>query len=350
MNKQELLKQADYTFQRGNRALAQKYLSDVLAAYPNDEAAWMLFAHVAEEQGRKLECYARVLKINPNNNEAKIGLLRIKSISPTLPKHHHVDQNPWQITNPVKSILRSVIVVIAIILGLGTTTYAIARSNPESTVAKLIIPATPTPFIQSLADDIAAQTRAQVGAVYPQYAPLLDALIGLAVKNADSGMDGAPQRPGAEITPFEGAAEEARTKLEEALPQSGALSSVTLNEQQLTSWLTMEMKNNPDLPLSDIQVYLRDDRIKIWGMVSGSTNSTSALIVGTLSAADLNSQLSVQLESVQIGQQTLPDMLVSQAESWLNQWISEKINDQVAGLEIMNINISSGLITISGMR
>ena len=35
MNKQELLKQADYTFQRGNRELAKKYLAELLTKYPN---------------------------------------------------------------------------------------------------------------------------------------------------------------------------------------------------------------------------------------------------------------------------------------------------------------------------
>ena len=42
MNRQELLKQADYNFQRGNRALAKKYLLDLLTAHPNDVPAWML--------------------------------------------------------------------------------------------------------------------------------------------------------------------------------------------------------------------------------------------------------------------------------------------------------------------
>lgn len=349
MNKKELLRQADYTFQRGNRALAGKYLSEVLAAHPNDEAAWMLLARVEQEKERRIECYERALKINPKNNEAKIGLIRIKSISPTLPLNSIAQENPWQTQRPWKNVLRGVIIAAVVLIGLATTTYAIARNNPESTVAKLILPASPTPFIENLAQDIAAQTRAEVSAGYPQYASLVDTLIGLAIRNAENGMDGAPERPGAEIIPFEGAGEEARAKLQQALPGPGSLSSVTLNEQEITSWLTVELNHSPDLPLSEIQVYLRDDRIQIWGMVSGSSNSTSALIVGVLSP-DLNGKPGVQIESLQIGQQVIPDILMTQAESWLNQLIIEQINNQVPGLEIMNINIGNGLITISGMR
>jgi hypothetical protein len=111
----------------------------------------------------------------------------------------------------------------------------------------------------------------------------------------------------------------------------------------------MEMKNNPDLPLSNVQVYLRNERIQIWGMVTGSTNSTAALIVGNLEI-DANKKPNIKVESVQIGTQTIPAPLVSQMEGWLNQMLNEKIDKQAPGLEIMIINISNGLVTISGMR
>ena len=87
MTKQELLKQADYTFQRGNRELAKKYLSDFLAKYPEEEAAWMLMARILEDPEQKTACYERVLKLNPNNAEAKIGLTRIKLPGKTIPKN-----------------------------------------------------------------------------------------------------------------------------------------------------------------------------------------------------------------------------------------------------------------------
>ena len=349
MNRQELLKQADYVFQRGNRALALKILSDLLAIHSDDEQDWMLKGRVEADPEHRIQCYERVLQINPRNNEARIGLIRLKSISPTLPLTHPAQPSPWQVTTPARKPLRSAAIILALLLGMVTTTYVIAKNNPESSVAKWLIPSSPTPLAQALEEDIAAQTRAEVSAEYPQYALLLDTLIGLAVKSAEGGMDGAPTRPGAEIIPFEGAGIEARAKLQRALPQPGSLASVTLDEQQVTSWLDMTLKESPDLPLSEVQVYLRDGRIQIWGMVNGVTNSTSALIAGTLTP-DLNGMPGVELESIQVGSQAVPDLLLTQGEAWLNQLISQQINEQVPGLEIMNINISNGLITISGMR
>jgi len=351
MTKQELLKQADYNFQRGNRRLAKKLLSDYLASYPNDEAGWMLMARIEEDKERQIHCYERVLKINASNNEARIGLARLRSVSPTLPRPDQITASLGQQSpKPYKNILRTGLVIGILVFLFGTTTLVLAGNNPESKIAQLFALGTPTSFPESdLAANVAPQTRAQVNEQYPQYASLVDALINFAVQNSSNGMDGAPQRPGAEIIVSDQAGLEAKTAIEAALPQPGALSSTTISEQQVTSWLALELKNNPDLPLSGVQVYLRDGKIQVWGMVSGNTDATSALIVGTINIDD-NQQPYFKLESMQIGQQVIPAIMVSQVESWLNQLLSESIKSQLPGLELMNVNVTNGLITVSGMR
>ena len=348
MTKQELLKQADYTFQRGNRELAKKYLQDFLVQYPQEEAAWMLMAKMVDEPQQKIECYQRVLKINPNNNEAKIWIARIESPTKPLPRNNPPSQ--FEVSRPYKKVLRWVGVFTVLVILFGATSFVVARRNPESTVAKMLIIATPTMFTEiSSAGDVAAQTRAEMSVKYPQYATMVDALIGFAVNNANSGLEGAPERPGAEIIPSDETAQEVKIKLEKSMPAPGSLSSVSLTERQLTSWLAMEMKGNPDLPLSNVQVYLRDDKIQIWGKVTGSTDSTPALLVGNL-MIDSNKKPNIEIESMQIGTQVLPGVLVSQMESWINQMLLENIEKQAPGLELMNVNVSNGMVTIAGMR
>jgi len=349
MTKQELLKQADYNYQRGNRELAKKYLSDLLAAYPNEEAAWLLLAKVVEEKERKIECYKRAIKINPGNNETRIALTRIDSSNPTLPLNGRLSITPAQSSKPYKSTLRAILAGVVVLFIFGTTTLVVARNNPESKVAKLLIKATPDVYGIAIESDIASDTRAEISVKYPQYAPLVDALLQFAIENSDNGMEGAPDRPGDPIMTSDNVALEAKAMFANSIPQPGSLSSTTITEQQITSWLAMEMKNSPDLPLSDVQVYLRGGQIQIWGMVNGSTDSTSALLTGTVSI-DSYSQPVFTLESMQIGQQTVPDILLSQAEAWLNELLAEKINSQIPGLKLMNINVTNGLITVSGMR
>ena len=349
MKKQELLKQADYNYQRGNRELAKKYISDLLTEYPNEEAAWLLLAKVVEDKESKIKCYRRAIKINPGNNETRIALIRIDTSSPTLPLNGRYSITPAQSPKPYKSTLRAILVVVVGLVIFGTTTLVVARNNPESKVAKLLIQATPNVYGNAIESDIASDTRAEISQNYPQYAPLVDALLQFAVENSDSGMEGAPERPGDPIITSDKVALDAKTMLVSSIPQPGSLSSATITEQQITSWLAMEMRNSPDLPLSDVQVYLRGGQIQIWGMVNGSTSSTSVLLSGVV-GIDSNAQPVFTLESMQIGQQAVPDILLSQAEAWLNEILAEKINSEIPGLQLMNVNVTNGLITISGMR
>lgn len=349
MNKQELLTQADYTFQRGNRELAEKYLLELLTEFPKEEAAWMLLARVVEEKERKIECYECVLKLNPENREAKLALTRVRAtLNPTLPRQHTA---PWQPKkNPYRNLLRGSLIVVILFLLFGTTTYVIALNNPNSPVAKVLSISTPDLYNNlPLAGDVAPKTRADVSKKYPQYATLVNALLSFAVQNAKDGMDGAPERPGDEIVVSDQSGREAKQILENSLPQPGALTSVTITEQQMTSWLAMAMKSNPDLPFSGVQVYLRDGKVQIWGIVNGSDTTTSALIVGEVTI-DSNKQPYFKIESMQIGKQVIPTLLVSQMESWINQVMAETINEQIPGLELMNVKVTNGLITVSGMR
>ncbi len=348
MNKQELFKQADYTFQRGNRNLAKKYLAELLAAYPNDEPAWMLLARVVEEKERKVECYQRVLKLNPNHAEAKLALERVRTaINPNTRPHHTLQ--PIKENSPYRTVLRSGLAALLIFLFFGTGTFVIARNNPNSQLAWALGGVTPTPAGAQLADDVAPQTRAEVSAQYPQYAPLMDALLGFAIDNSENGMEGAPERPGDRILASDATGLEAKSMLEKSLPQPGTMTTVTITEQQLTSWIAMELKNNPDLPLNEIQVYLRDSTVQVWGMVNGSEGSTSALVVGELTIDD-NKYPYFKIESMQIGQQVVPGIFVSQMEAWLNQALSEAINQQAPGLSLVSLKVTSGLITVSGTR
>lgn len=343
MTKQELFKQADYTFQRGNRELAKKYLTEYLAAHPKDEAAWMLMARIEEKKEGIIQCYERVLKINPNNNEAKLGLVRIRSkANPTLP-------NLKGVPAPNKNRLRVGLLALAVVTLFATTSLVIARNNPASQMAQALALSTPDIYGAALAEDVAPEIRAQVSESYPQYAQLIDALIGFAIANTDNGMEGAPERPGAEIMVSEQAGMEAQSMLEKTFIQTESLNSVSITEQQVTSWLAINMSKNPNLPLSDVQVYLRNGKVQIWGMVDGAEGSTSALIVGTVSI-DNSKQPSFKIESLQIGQQVVPNLLLAQVEKWVNQSIKDAIAKNAPGLELMNVNVTNGMISISGMR
>ncbi|MCZ2127620.1 MAG: hypothetical protein LC099_07585 [Anaerolineales bacterium] len=351
MNKQELYKQADSAYQRGNRQLAKKYIADLLAVSPNDEAAWLLLARVADEKERKVQCYERVAKINPKNQETKLALSRARAaLDPTLPLARHAQMRTPQIFSR-QNILRGAIVALAVFLTFGASAFALNRVGGDTPIAKMLLAATPDLLSGSaaLGSDVAPKTRAEVGELYPQYAAAVDALLSVALDSAKDGMENAPKRPGDSIVVSDILGKEARSILENGLPQPGTMTSITITEQQVTSWLALEMKNSPDLPLSDVQIYLRDGKAQIWGMINGKENSTSALAVGELS---INAQKlpQIKIESLQIGGTSAPSFLLAPMESWLNQALIEAINEEAPGLQLVNLKVTNGLITASGTR
>jgi len=169
------------------------------------------------------------------------------------------------------------------------------------------------------------------------------------VDSAENGMDGAPTRPGNQMSISDQTGKQARSILENALPQPGSSASVSLSQQQVTSWMALELKNSPDLPVHDVQVYFENGEIQAWGIIEGQSNSTSALATGTVNV-DANGIPTIKINSVQIGQKQVSSILLSQAESWLNQMLLEEINKQRPGLRITRVDIGGGVITISGTR
>ncbi len=351
MSNDNQLAQAQQAFQQGDKLTAQKLLAQLITREPRNESAWMLMARVVAEKERRIECYERVIKLNPNNFDAKKDLVRLQFPGYTFDAQHGiVVENSSQLSKRFNFLMRSSFAVMAILLILASTTFAIAKNNPQSPVAKFFISSTPTSDGQYPGvGDVASKTRADVKEKYPQYAPLVDALIGFAVNSAENGMDGAPARPGNQMSVSDQAGKQARSIFANGLSQPGSSASVRLSQQQVTSWVALELKNSPDLPAHDVQVYFQNGQIQIWGIVEGQANSTSALGIGTV-GIDSNGNPCLQIQSVQIGQKQVPSILLSQAGNWLNQLIVEEINKQAPGLRITRVDIGGGVIAIYGTR
>ena len=340
MKRKELLKQAHYAFQRGNRELARRLLAELLEEHPGDEAAWMLMARVVSSREKRIQCYERVVKINPRNREAGIELRRLQSPGYVF--------EPGAVKKPSKGLgtfTRPAFFTLASVLVFASATFVLAKTDPGSALAGLLQPV----FAAELSDPVAGGAAAKVRGKDPQGAAFFDALIGLAADSASWGMEGAPARPGPQITVSQQVGDEARAMLASAVPQTGFTSSVTLSQGQITSWLATAMQNSPDLPLKDIQVYFLDDQFQLWGIIENGTGSTSALVTGTMRAGQSGSA-EIRIEAIQIGTTEVPSLLLSQAESWLNQLIADSIQSQAPGLRIKQVILGNGAITLTGAR
>ncbi|MGI9036105.1 MAG: response regulator [Pyrinomonadaceae bacterium] len=77
---QSLLKKANFAAISGERETALQLLEEAAQAAPDLEEVWMLKAYLADESQKKIECYEKVLRSNPDNEAAQAGLSSIRAI------------------------------------------------------------------------------------------------------------------------------------------------------------------------------------------------------------------------------------------------------------------------------
>ncbi|MBN1304872.1 MAG: hypothetical protein JXA13_10595 [Anaerolineales bacterium] len=61
----------------GNEARGRALLVDALRDDPKDESAWLLLAKVVSDKKQREDCLTQVLKINPENEIARLGLAKL---------------------------------------------------------------------------------------------------------------------------------------------------------------------------------------------------------------------------------------------------------------------------------
>jgi tetratricopeptide (TPR) repeat protein len=93
-NKQ--LKQAISAYKSGEKQKAQKLLARLVKAEPDNEEAWFWLAACIENLEQRQYCLKRVLKINPNNNQARRALK----------KSEELQASQQAITQPTKKVAR----------------------------------------------------------------------------------------------------------------------------------------------------------------------------------------------------------------------------------------------------
>ncbi len=71
--------QASAAAASGDKSQAESFLDEAFGYEPNLEQGWLLKAHLADSFDTKIECFERILKINPENNVAQANFLSLKS-------------------------------------------------------------------------------------------------------------------------------------------------------------------------------------------------------------------------------------------------------------------------------
>lgn len=335
MDDHESLARIRASLEKGERKSAKKDLANFLTRFPREEAAWMLMAQTVEDQRQKKDCYERVISINPKNLAAKKELVRLDYPGYTFdPRRGIVPEASKETRGRVVGTTRAILVAMIILFVLAGGAIAYAKNNPESSLAQ-ILPDLPSVNLERLNP--------------LQYDSPEDALIAFAKDAAKTGMDGAPEKPGTGYAPSLSVGKNTFIRLGSSVPAVGNSVTVRVTEAEATSMAAYMLSQNPQLPARNVQVYFRDGKVKIWCIVVGDGNTTSALLTASVSV-DANGMPSFQIESAQAGREKLQGALLAQAQFNVNQAIQDAIGAQAPGAKVSHVAVGGGVISVTVSR
>jgi len=139
------------------------------------------------------------------------------------------------------------------------------------------------------------------------------------------------------------------TSAEEQVRESGELDLV-LSESEVTSTITVALEKYDTVPINDVQVFLRDDRLRINGSYQDGNLSLPLAIVAQPEVSP-GGQFSLALESVKLGPVSAPDVLTEELQSVMDQQVTNAVVEQVGdSFVVTEVRIDDGFITIRGYQ
>jgi hypothetical protein len=159
---------------------------------------------------------------------------------------------------------------------------------------------------------------------------------------------GGPEAPGPEITPVGD-----MDSIEQAWTDAVAFSAegtvvVTFSEAQMTAFLQQKLDANPDNTFHTAQVFFRDGRIKVYGVLSGGSVTASAILILRPEVTP-EGRIDFVMETAQVGPINLPAGLLSAVSDVLTEAFTGSVGSLATGFLVQEILVGEGQIAISGV-
>ena len=122
---------------------------------------------------------------------------------------------------------------------------------------------------------------------------------------------------------------------------------ITVNESQLTSLVARELESDPEIPLTDPQIYLRDGQVTLIASLTQNQIAVPVEIVLVLSA-DGQGNPEYEVIKGQVGPLPVPENLMNRLTSRLDESIASwtRVDDRQVFVE--SIAVGDGNLTLRG--
>jgi hypothetical protein len=145
---------------------------------------------------------------------------------------------------------------------------------------------------------------------------------------------------------------EAAGQLEDIITQAVGNSqngevTVVVTEEQLTSYFALKAAEDPDAPLKDIQIFLRDGQIVLHGNASLQGMTAPAEIRLNV-ATNAEGGLDVSVADANFGPMPVPQSMLDTLSAGLDEALSGQFGPQATGVRVTNVVVSDGQMTLTG--
>ena len=159
---------------------------------------------------------------------------------------------------------------------------------------------------------------------------------------------GGPEPPGSEITPAGDALSIGKIWSDAVALSADKTVVVVFSEAELTAYLQQKLEANPNNSFHSAQVFLRDGRIQIYGILSASDASASAILRLRPDVTD-QGKINFVLEQAQVGPLNLPAGLLSAVSDVLTEAFTGQVGSIATGFLAQEVLVGDGQIAIRGI-
>jgi hypothetical protein len=160
---------------------------------------------------------------------------------------------------------------------------------------------------------------------------------------------GGPAFPSATIPVSTDAVDELQSTLAAAVSASSSSGEISLSitESQLTSYLASQLQAQSQPILSNIQAYLQDGQIQLYGTVQKGYFEANAGAILTAGVDD-QGQLKIDLTSADFGPLPIPAGFLDVITTAIKEAYTSALGPVATGFRLDGITITNGTMTITG--
>ncbi len=175
------------------------------------------------------------------------------------------------------------------------------------------------------------------------------ALVGLGTASLACGsVLGGPTPPASAIPISTEAAGEFETLWQDAINNSvDGNVTVVMTEEQVTSYVALKLAESEDVPLTDIQIFLRDGQMTLKGNAKVGALVAPATIVIDVTV-DAEGKIAATIEDADFGPIPVPQSMLDSLNESISESLTNELTIDSTEVTIKSIAIADGKMSFSG--